>query len=143
MIDDVKKSWAWRGIYPKEIIQLNAFGNVILKDKAGKYWRISPEELDASVIADSEKAYSALRRDKAFMCDWEMANLVKRAEKKLGPQPKGRCFCLKVPGVLGGSYTIENIGTISIKELIHASGDLAKQIEDMPDGAKIKFKIVD
>jgi hypothetical protein len=74
--------------------------------------------------------------------DWEMARLVEQARQKLGPLAAGRCYCLKVPAVLGGSYAADNMGTISRSELISFSGDLAEQIRDVPDGSHIKIKFV-
>ena len=46
---------------------------------------------------------------------------------KLGPLSPDRCFCLKVPAILGGPYTEDNIGaTFADVELIPFSGDLCK-----------------
>jgi len=54
-----------------------------------------------------------------------------------------RCYCLKIPSVLGGAYAIHNIGTIYRAELIAASGHIAEQIKDLPDGSKLRLKISD
>jgi hypothetical protein len=70
-----------------------------------------------------------------------MERLVDLATAKLGPPDKGRCFCLKIPAVLGGAYGPENFETISLSELISCSGDLASQIKDVPDGAKVSLVI--
>jgi hypothetical protein len=48
-----------------------------------------------------------------------------------------------LPSILGGEYNAENIGVISQQELITFSGYLAKEIKDLPDGAKIKFSFVE
>jgi hypothetical protein len=40
----------------------------------------------------------------------------------------------------GGAH---NIGTIDRVELIAASGNIAEQIKDLPDGTKIRLKITD
>lgn len=144
MIELIQKSWGWLGIEPATIIDQNKFGNIIFKDKRGKYWRICPEELLCVEIAHSEKEYNILLRNKDFTSDWNMTRLVDEAERKFGgPQPDGRCFCLKIPGVLGGAYNLSNIGTISISEIIKFSGDIAQQIKDLPNGSKIKFQFVD
>jgi hypothetical protein len=41
--------------------------------------------------------------------------------------------------VLGGKYDVANFGTISRRELVAFAGDIAEQIKDVPDGAKVKF----
>jgi hypothetical protein len=42
---------------------------------------------------------------------------------------------------LGGTYDENNIGSISLKELLAFSGSLARQIKDIPDGHEVKIKI--
>ena len=42
---------------------------------------------------------------------------------------------------MGGEYEEENLGTVSQLEQISFSSDIAKQINDMPDGIKIKLNI--
>ena len=68
-----------------------------------------------------------------------MATLVEAAQAAHGPQEPGRCFCLKIPAVLGGSYSADNIGTIGLGELLSFTGVVARQIKDLPDGAPVQF----
>ena len=143
LAEDICESWGWAGVESAQVVRVNKFGNVIFVDQAAKYWRICPEELECKVIAESATSFNQLLNDPDFISDWEMTGLVEMAEAKYGPQPVHRCFCLKTPGVLGGAYEIENIGTIRIGELIRFSGDVANQIRDLPDGGKVVFKIVD
>lgn len=141
--NDISDSWGWMGVECAQVIQLNKFGNVIFTDQSGKYWRICPEELQCKAIAESAAAYERLLTDEEFLSDCGMGRLVEIAEAKYGAQPEGRCFCLKIPGILGGAYDIENIGTIEAGELIRFAGDVANQIKDLPPGSKIKFEIGD
>jgi hypothetical protein len=66
-----------------------------------------------------------------------MDRLVQLAEHHLGPLSEGRCYCLKLPAVLGGTYEPTNLGTNSVRELLAFAGDIAQQIKDLPDGAQI------
>ena len=95
------------------------------------------------MIARSTEQYNELIKDKDFLTDWHMDALVEKAEAEYGIQSKDRCFCLKIPAVLGGPYDIDNIGTVSRLELILFSGDIAEQIKDVPDGSQIEFKFID
>lgn len=70
-----------------------------------------------------------------------METLVTAAKRKLGELEEGRKYCLKKPAILGGEYSEENIGTVSQIEQIGFSGDIARQIHDLPDGTKIELKI--
>lgn len=142
MISAIKKAWSWVGLDPKEVVASNSFGNVIVRDHDGKYWRICPEELSCQVVASSETEFQTLFAESEFVTDWEMAALEAAARERFGPLAPERCYCLKMPRVLGGEYRLDNLGTNSRIELVSFSGDVAEQIKDVPDGGKVEIKIV-
>jgi hypothetical protein len=139
LVDIVSRSWGFTGLSPLRVLDVNAFGNLLVEGEDGRVWRICPEELSCEIVAASSRDLEHITSSE----DWKMTRLVDVATAALGSPSAGRCFCLKIPGVLGGQYAAANIGTISIAELIDFAGDVASQIKDLPDGAKIKFKIVD
>ena len=47
-----------------------------------------------------------------------------------------------IPGVLGGEYGANNVKMAPLIEIIRFSGDVGKQIEDLPEGAQIELKVV-
>jgi hypothetical protein len=143
MLDVIAAVWGWKDIQPAESVMQNAFGNVVFKDNEGRYWRICPEEPSCEVIARTEAEFERLRLDDEFTLDWRMESLVELAEQQLGPVEDDRCYCLKTPAVLGGQYAAENLGTMSRREAIAFAGDLAKQIDHLPDGSKIRLRVVD
>jgi hypothetical protein len=126
---------------PVEIVGENDFGNLMIKDKDGKYWRLCPEGLSCKVVAQNRQELDVLSHNQEFLHDWYIKNLVAQAKDLLGPLPEGRKYCLKIPGVLGGEYGGSNLATVPLVELIRFSGDVAKQIKDLPDGAQVKFQI--
>ncbi|WP_290697812.1 T6SS immunity protein Tdi1 domain-containing protein [Lacinutrix sp.] len=95
------------------------------------------------MISNNLTEYEILKRDKGFVEDWEMKTLVSFSKDYLGELKENEKFCLKLAGVLGGRYEAENLGKISFIELISFSGNLARQIKDLPDGAKFELKIED
>ena len=139
----MKDSWGWIGIDPAEIISVNAFGNLLIRDVAGRVWRLCPEELACTIVAENEDELTVLLRDPEFLTDWEMNNLVEMARVKLGPLPQGRRYSLKIPGVLGGKYEEHNLATLLLDEMISFSGDLSRQIKDAPHGTQVKIKFVE
>lgn len=139
LLDEVRSAWGWVGIEPVELIDDNDFGNLILKDVGGQYWRLCPEDLYCEVVASSGEELDRLSKDQEFLGDWYMRGLVDQAFRRLGALAHGRKYCLKIPGVLGGEYGGDNLGTISLRELIRASGHIAQQIADLPDGVSIKL----
>jgi hypothetical protein len=143
LLDEVRRAWGWVGIEPVELIDDNDFGNLILKDVRGQYWRLCPEDLYCEVVASSREELDRLSKDQEFLGDWYMRGLVDQAFQRLGALSPGRKYCLKVPGVLGGEYGGDNLATISLNQLIRASGHIAQQIADLRDGASVKLSITD
>ena len=143
LLDVIEDSWSFTPLQARAIIDTNAFGNVLVAGDDGRYWRICPEELSCEPIAASEEELERLRSSPEFKADWEMERLAELGNSLFGRPPAGRCFCLKIPAVLGGAYDASNLATITILELLAASGEIASQIKDLPDGAKVRLKIVD
>jgi hypothetical protein len=141
--DTISAAWGWSGLVPVEIVTVNDYGNVILLAKDGSYWRICPEEWSCEQIANDQNGIAALSRDDDFQLDWRMDRLVELAHENLGPLTEGRCYCLKLPAIIGGKYEADNIGTISLEELIAYSGNMAERIQDVPDGGRIQIELVD
>lgn len=141
IVDVINESWAWIGLNAVECLESGPFGNVIVRARDGRFWRICPEELSCEVIAESTEKLSLLLADQEFQQDWQMAVLVDLAVRNLGVQPPDRCFCLKIPAVLGGPYESDNIGTISRSELLKFAGYLAEQIKDLPDGCQVELVV--
>lgn len=143
IITTIKSAWGWSGLEPQEVINKNAFGNFIVADTQGAYWRIMPEEISCTIIAKTAQEFEKLLSDKEFTEDWEMKHMVQLAYEKLGPLENNRVYYFKLSPALGGTYTQENIEMISVDELLAMSGDIAEQVKNLPDGAQIKLKVSD
>ena len=141
LLTAVADGWSWKGIEPVELIDQNAFGNVIVRTAAGSFWRICPEIPEAKVIAYSDLELERVRNNPEFILDWKTEPLVQRAADALGDLGPGRCYCLKIAAVLGGEYGGTNIGTIDTAELLSFSGDLARQLDGVPDGGQVRLVI--
>ena len=141
LLDDVRNAWGWTGIEPVNLIDDNDFGNLIIEDVRGQYWRLCPEDLYCKVVAGNREELDRLAKDQEFLSDWHMRGLVDEAFQQLGALASGHKYCLKIPGVLGGEYGGNNLGTISFDELIRASGDIAQQIAGLPDGTFVELSI--
>jgi hypothetical protein len=143
IIDEIRESWGWIGLDPVEVVGENDFGNLIVKDSEGQYWRLSPEDSSCQVVASNRRELDALSTDQEFLHDWYMRALVDLAREKCGPLPEEKKYCLKIPGLLGGEYGGDNLAISPLVELVRISGEIAKQTKDIPDGTKIKLKVVD
>ncbi len=143
IVSVIHSAWGWCGLVPVRVVDENDFGNLLIEDALARYWRVCPEDLLCELVAADAAALAALRQDPQFDEDWRMQALVEMACEALGPLAAGQKYCLKVPGTLGGEYGGDNLGKISLRELIAASGHIAQQIEGLPDGARVQFRFVD
>ena len=143
VIKEIKEAWGWVGIDPSEIVGENDFGNLMIKDFIGKYWRLCPEDLYCEVVANNREELDHLSSDQEFLSDWYMQTLVEQAQGHLGSLTNDRKYCFVIPGVLGGEYSISNIKTAPITEMIRLSGNLAKQVKELPDGEKVQLHVID
>ncbi len=143
LLREIAKSWGWIGIDPVEIVGENDFGNLMIKDSNEKYWRLCPEDVYCEIVANSREELEQLSKDQEFLEDWYMKALVDQASEHLGPLREGQKYHLVTPGALGGEYAISNIKIAPLAEQIRFSGDVARKIEDLPEGSQITFKVVD
>ncbi len=95
------------------------------------------------VVAKNQEELNALAANQEFLADWYMEALLAQAKEALGPLWEGRKYHLVIPGVLGGEYALSNIKTAPLVELVRLSGDIGRQIKDLPDGTEIELKVVD
>lgn len=142
ILNEIKGAWGWIGIDPQEVVIENEFGNLIIKDFSDKFWRLCPEDVYCEVVAESIEEYNALIKNEEFLEDWFMSAMVQDAEAKLGKLESGYKYHMVIPGVLGGEYGGSNVKVAPLLEIIRFSGDLGKQIEELPDGAQIELKVV-
>tara|TARA_R110001592_G_scaffold361526_1_gene672382 strand:+ start:626 stop:1075 length:450 start_codon:yes stop_codon:yes gene_type:complete len=142
ILKEIEEAWGWVGIKPQEVVIENEFGNLIVKDFDDKFWRICPEDVYCEVVAESIEEYNTLIKNEEFLEDWFMSAMVTEAEQNLGVLEPGYKYHMVIPGVLGGEYGGKNVKVAPLIELIKFSGDLGKQIEELPEGAQIQLKVV-
>ena len=143
IINEIIESWGWVGVNPTEIVAENEFGNLIIKDADNKFWRLCPEDVYCEVVAESIDDYNELINDNDFLNDWNMTIMVNEAIEMLGELKEGYKYYMVVPGVLNGEYSGTNIQTAPFIDIIRISGNLGKQIKDLPDGAEVKLEVID
>jgi hypothetical protein len=143
LIETIREAWGWAGVEPVEVVGENDFGHLVIKDKQGTYWRLRPESCSCKMIARNRAELDSISRDQEFLRDWYMADLVSLAKERCGTLSEGRKYCLKIPAVLGGTYGEDNLATAPLIELVGLSGDIARQIEGLPDGAQVELRVME
>ncbi len=52
-VDDINEAWGWVGLTAVEVLGANAFGNLIIRDADGSYWRLRPQDLCCESLRNS------------------------------------------------------------------------------------------
>ena len=123
----LNEAWGWCGLNAVEVMAENDFGNLLIADAAGAYWRLCPEDLRCEIIASDESQFAALLENQDFLHDWYMQDLAQEAQQALGPLDGEEKFYLRLPAPLGGAYAVDNVARITLAELIVLSGELARR----------------
>jgi len=64
-------------------------------------------------------------------------------QQKNGGPAVGSRLMPKIPFVLGGSYTLENVYALTSVSAMKTRGNLARQLKGLPDGARVQFQVID
>ena len=124
------------------------FGGLFLeKQSGGVFWLECATGL-IERVADNAEAFDRFlggERDAIWrqrVDEWFLPAFVRRlheAGKKPGP---GQCYGLTIlPIFEGGRYAIENVFVAPRREWLSCTGSVHRQIEDLPDGAKVQFVV--
>jgi len=140
--DEIRSAWGWLGLEPAKVIAENDFGNLIIEDIKGAYWRLCPEECSCKRIAANRSELQTVLDDPEFSEDWAMVRIIEAAQQVCGPLSEGRKYALKIPWCLGGEYVAANYAIIPLREFIGFSGSVAFQAKDWPDGTKVELKVI-
>lgn len=100
-----------------------------------------PETGEVSAIAGTVEAWA-----QAILDDYDVLTgypLARQWQVERGPIPPPSRLVPKVPFVCGGEFEIENLVLLDAGEAMRARGQLATQLHELPDGARVTFRISD
>jgi hypothetical protein len=130
------ESWDWAGVQGKRPLFTSPFGDVFFQAQDG-FWFL---DLLEGTLTRPWPGADELRTelDTAEGQDrYLMAGLAFGAERQ-GIIPSARqVLSFKVAPILGGAIAVENIEVFDFEVIVHITGQLHRQVRDMPPGARI------
>jgi hypothetical protein len=69
--------------------------------------------------------------------------LIHEWQVKNGALPVGTRLMPKTPFVLGGEYSLKNLYSLDATRGMKSRGNLARQLKNLPDGARVEFRVVE
>ena len=138
----VLSGWSW--LLPSNFTLwiVNRFADLFLVLPDG-----SVHMLDVGVgvlnrVADSRDDFCIKIDEIENANEWLMIPLVdKLVAAGISLRP-GHCYGFKVPPVLGGQYTVENVGPLPIGDYLTGYGSIHQQLRDVPDGTQVVLNVV-
>jgi hypothetical protein len=137
---DLLKSWSWRiqGGYTAWF--LNCFGDLFCHQD-GKVYRLALDDGSFQKLADSKDEFA--KNDDEQFRDWLLTPLVDDLVDSGMTLAKGECYSFVRLPILGGDYSLENVVVRQVAFLYKALGPTFKELESIPDGEKVTFRVVD
>jgi hypothetical protein len=120
----------------------SAAGDLFYMDAAGNVWRLDTGAGDTELVAGSTLEFESVLADAERIASLFLVPVVSAFEAAHGPLSEGQCLGFTTLPVLGGAYSVENRFALSVVEHAAFTGDVHKQIRDLPDGAKVRIRIV-
>ena len=118
----------------------DAFGAQFAIGRDAAISAFDPETGDFDpVAADLEGWAQAVLDDYRLLTGWQVAHDWQVANGALRP---GRRLIPKVPFVLGGEYSVDNLYDAEAVPALLYRGDIAAQLRLLPDGTTVKLRVV-
>jgi len=140
-VDRLLSEWRWLCPQSLALVARSAFGDLFLRDEAGKIIKLDIAIGQILEVATSETdfrdlAYTKEKREQWFAESDELAVM----ERGLNPN-QDQCVAFKTPIIFAEAGTPNNAYVGSLYEQVSFLGDLHRQISELPDGSKVQFRI--
>jgi hypothetical protein len=141
--DKLTEDWNWLIGTDKTPIIVTAIGDMFLKDTNQKIYWLDVGQGKCEIVADRLQDFEDKLKDIEQVNEWFMIDLT-TALRLSGKELKdGQLYSYKKLPIIGGDYTVDNFAPLDIVEHFGYTGDIHKQIKDLPNGTKVEIKIVE
>lgn len=140
-VDRLLSEWRWLCPQPMALVARSAFGDLFLRDEAGRVFKLDiaigqMQELTGSEAEFRNFASRKEKREEWFAESDELAAF----EKGLKPN-QDQCIVFKTPIMFAEAGTPNNAYVGSLYEQVSFLGDLNRQLSQLPDGSKVQLRI--
>jgi hypothetical protein len=138
---DILSEWRWKIGGAARIVELSLSGDAFVSEQDGRVLWLDTGGGTLTEVAPSQVAfYERLTRPREA-AELLLAPVVEEFIRRRGPIPPGKCLGFNQYPVLGGSYKAENRWPAPILEHFGVTGEVHRQIRDLPDGTPIRIQV--
>ena len=121
----------------KKIILISTIGDAFLEDSNGICYWLNVGEGIFEKVAENITEFETKLTDNEIVEDWFLVELVAELKKNGIELTKNNIYSYKTFPILGGEYLPENFEITDIEVHFEISGQIYKQVKDLPVGTKI------
>ena len=142
-IADPLAEWRWKLGGSSKVIALSRSGDAFVLQPDGSVSWLDTGAGEVSPVAPSREEFGRMLESPSNATRLLLAPVVEEFVRLHGPFPAGTCLGFTQLPTLGGAYTVDNRYRLSAVEHFAVTGDLHRQLRDLPDGAKVRLRVVD
>src|SRR6185503_15095204 len=132
--------WRWlTGGLPR-LLAWSSGGDLFVSNPDGSVAMIDCGAGELAVVARSEAEFRTHMLDERQADEMLQRPVVEAFEAHHGQLAPDQCLGYTKLPILGGEYTVGNRFSLSIAEHASFTGDLHRQIRDLPDGSQVTLK---
>ena len=131
------ESWEWLIGKDKKIILISSIGDAFLEDSNGICYWLNVGEGILEKVAENITEFETKLTDNEIVEDWFLVELVAELKKSGIELTENNIYSYKTFPILGGEYLPENFEITDIEVHFEISGQIYKQVKDLPVGTKI------
>lgn len=138
-LDRLMESWDWLIGNDKKPILMSSIGDLFLEDNEGICYWLNVGEGILEKVADNETEFKAKLKNEEIVDEWFLIELVSEIKRSGLELTEKKLYGYKKLPIIGGEYKPENFEMTDIEVHFELSGQIHKQIKDLPDGTKVKI----
>ena len=133
------KDWAWLIGDEFTPIIITSIGDMFLSTRQGEIYWLNVGEGTFDPVANGLVELKDKLNNEQVADEWFMFELAKALESSISRLHQGKLFSFKKLPIIGGTYDISNFQLIDIEVHFSLTGQIHKQLRDLPDGTKVNI----
>ena len=142
-VQDPLAEWRWKLGGDATLVTLTRAGDAFVAYPDGTISWLDTGAGSVQRIAATRQEFDEVMADPTEARRLLLAPVVEESVRLHGSFPDGVCLGFTQLPVLGGAYSIDNRFRLPAVEHFAVTGDLHRQMRDVPDGTGVQVRVVD
>ena len=141
-VQELAEAWGWLIKEPFTPVLFSIFGDVFYRTESGAVYWLNTGTGEVSSVAGSMGEFRE-RLGSEAADEWFLPGLVENLHTAGKIPAASACYTYKIfPVFAEGTYDVSNFNVVPAKEHFGLSGHLHREIQSVPDGSKVRVRVV-